>query len=450
MDFAALPPEVNSGRMYSGPGSGPLLAAAAAWDGQAAELHSAATAYQSVLANLTSGPWLGPASDSMAVVATAYIDWLTATAEQALQTATQARAAASAYAAAFAMTVPPPAVADNRTLLVALVTTNLLGQNTAAIAATEAQYAEMWAQDATAMYSYASTSASAASLAPFASPAAHAPAGGLASQAGRLSSAATAAPATAHTLLAELTSAIPTVLQRLASPLPSATMSPASVSGLSGILSALGLNTPLSFLNPINTGLTVTSLSGGYAAWGSATNANAQILETQNMIGNSENRITNQLDQLFAPPPSSRSGRAGPEPATVSASSGRAPLVGALAVPQAWAANAPQMRSVAMTLPLTAASGTDANPATSASLLAETALTNTALNGWQTGGTRGSGRLPAPSREHVDRGSTPPPIMPGGSWIGVAAELTKLAELRESGILTNEEFARQKRRLLGD
>ena len=38
MDFAFLPPEINSGRMYVGPGSGPLLAAAAAWDGIATEL----------------------------------------------------------------------------------------------------------------------------------------------------------------------------------------------------------------------------------------------------------------------------------------------------------------------------------------------------------------------------------------------------------------------------
>ena len=42
IDFGALPPEINSGRMYTGPGSGPMVAAAEAWDGLAAEMHSAA------------------------------------------------------------------------------------------------------------------------------------------------------------------------------------------------------------------------------------------------------------------------------------------------------------------------------------------------------------------------------------------------------------------------
>lgn len=53
MDFGVLPPEINSGRMYAGPGSGPMLAAAAAWDGLATELQSTAADYGSVI----SGPW---------------------------------------------------------------------------------------------------------------------------------------------------------------------------------------------------------------------------------------------------------------------------------------------------------------------------------------------------------------------------------------------------------
>ena len=98
------------------------------------------------------------------------MEWLSATAAQAEQSASQAHAAAAGYEAAFAMTVPPAEIAANRSLLAVLVATNFLGMNTPAIAATEAQYAEMWAQDAVAMYGYAGSSAAATVLTPFSSP----------------------------------------------------------------------------------------------------------------------------------------------------------------------------------------------------------------------------------------------------------------------------------------
>lgn len=170
MDFAFLPPEINSGRMYSGPGSGPLLAAAGSWDSLAGELDTMAQTYQSVLSGLTALHWQGPTAAAMLAAATPYIGWLQATAEQAGQTAVQARAAAATYELAHAMTVPPPAVAANRIQLAALVATNFFGQNTAAIAATEAQYAAYWAQDAAAMQSYSAGSAAAAQLLPFTNP----------------------------------------------------------------------------------------------------------------------------------------------------------------------------------------------------------------------------------------------------------------------------------------
>jgi PPE-repeat protein len=170
MDFAFLPPEINSGRMYSGPGSGSLLAAAGSWDSLAAELDITAETYESVLSGLTSLHWRGPTSVAMAATAAPYMGWLHITAEQTRQTAMQARAAAAAYELAYAMTVPPPAVTANRTQLVSLIATNFFGQNTVAIAATEAQYAEYWAQDAAAMSGYAASSAAAAQLTPFSSP----------------------------------------------------------------------------------------------------------------------------------------------------------------------------------------------------------------------------------------------------------------------------------------
>ncbi|WP_176704335.1 PPE family protein [Mycobacterium malmoense] len=170
MDFGLLPPEINSGLMYSGPGSGPMLAAAAGWDAVAAELESTAAGYSSELSSLTGMAWSGPSSMTMAGAAAPYVHWLSTAAVQAGQTAAQAYGAAAAYEAAFAMTVPPPVIAANRAQLMTLIATNFFGQNTPAIAATEAQYMEMWAQDAAAMYAYASAAQAASTLAPFSAP----------------------------------------------------------------------------------------------------------------------------------------------------------------------------------------------------------------------------------------------------------------------------------------
>ena len=161
MFYGAFPPEFNSGRMYTGPGAESLVAAATAWENLATELQSTASSYSSVISSLTTGPWVGPSSLAMAAAAAPYVAWMQQTAAQAAQTAAQATEAATAYETAFAAHVPPPVIAANRALLAQLVATNLFGQNTAAIAATEAQYSEMWAQDAMAMDTYFASSATA-------------------------------------------------------------------------------------------------------------------------------------------------------------------------------------------------------------------------------------------------------------------------------------------------
>ena len=190
MDYGLLPPEVNSGRMYTGPGAGSLLAAAAAWGELATEVHSTAAAYQSVISTLTSGPWLGPSSVALTAAAAPYVGWLQSSAAHSELAASQAVAAAAAHETAFAMTVPPPVIAANRALLAALLATNFLGQNTPAIAATEAEYVEMWAQDASAMYAYTSSSAAASQLTDFEEPPEVADSSGLARQAAAVSAAA--------------------------------------------------------------------------------------------------------------------------------------------------------------------------------------------------------------------------------------------------------------------
>ena len=107
MNFLVLPPEVNSALVFAGPGSGPMLAAAAAWDGIGAELSSAANAFSSVTSDLAVEAWQGPASLSMADATAPYASWLGAAAAQAEESASQAQAAAAAFEAARAAMVEP-------------------------------------------------------------------------------------------------------------------------------------------------------------------------------------------------------------------------------------------------------------------------------------------------------------------------------------------------------
>jgi PPE-repeat protein len=181
-DFAIRPPEVNSALMYAGPGARSLQFAAASWEGLATDLQSTAASYRSVISVLSGLQWQGPSSAAMMAAVMPYVEWLNTTAAQVEQTATQAAAAVVAFERAFAMTVPPPVVAANRAELAALIATNFFGQNSAAIAATEALYAEMWARDAAAMHMYEVTSAAATALTPFTSPPQTANSAGVAAQ----------------------------------------------------------------------------------------------------------------------------------------------------------------------------------------------------------------------------------------------------------------------------
>ena len=209
MDFAALPPEVNSGRMYAGAGAGSLVAAASAWRKLAAEWGSTASAYQSVIAELVDQAWQGPASASMAAAAQPYAAWMTTIAGQAAQTAGQLQAAVAAFEQAFAAMVPPQVIAANRALLASLTAHNVFGLNAAAIAANQAQYGEFWAQDAAAMLTYAANSAAATTVPAFApAPQSTNPAG-----AGNQAAVASAAAASPAAL-----SAVPNALAATASP----------------------------------------------------------------------------------------------------------------------------------------------------------------------------------------------------------------------------------------
>jgi PPE-repeat protein len=169
-DFAARPPEINSTLMYSGAGAGPLMAASSSFSALSSELSSNAASYESIISHLGS-EWTGPSSTAMAASAQTYIGWLTTTSGQLREAAAAATSSAAAYEAAHAATIPPAVVAANRAQLAVLVATNILGQNTPAIAANEALYGEFWAQDAAAMYGYsAAASAASSALTPLTDP----------------------------------------------------------------------------------------------------------------------------------------------------------------------------------------------------------------------------------------------------------------------------------------
>jgi len=207
MSHSLIPPEVNSALMYQGAGSGPLLEAATAWDGLAADLEATATQYQTAITNLTTGTWLGPSSARMASAAAPYIAWMQSAAAEAAQTGTQAKAAAGAYQTAYASMVPPPVITANRAELTTLVANNFLGQNTGAIAQNEAEYLDMWIQDALGMDTYQANSTGASAGLPAQTAAPQVASGAMANAAAAAAPAASSADASTtviETLLGDL------------------------------------------------------------------------------------------------------------------------------------------------------------------------------------------------------------------------------------------------------
>jgi PPE-repeat protein len=385
----------------------------------------------------------------MAAAAAPYMEWMTTTAAQAEQTATQAKAAAAAYEAAFAMTVPPPLIAANRSLLMTLITTNIFGQNTAAIAATETDYAEMWAQDATAMYGYAGSSAAASTLTPFTSPPPTTnPAGGTQQ-----------AAATAQAIVANgprVINAVPQALQGLASS-AAAPANPVSdlLSVISPALTALEI--------PIGTtsiGASATSVSAAFT--GVWTNFRGFSINADRDFAQGRGPYTGygpgaaRLPDWFFNGQGSVGSPSNAAPASVSAGLGQANTVGRLSVPSAWTVAAPEIRPTAYTLPITgAAAAPEIAAGSSGNLFSNMGLAGAA--GGAVGSTASLGRGDQRIRVTPRENPKPPQRPPNEAVTEIATELRELAtraqsllaKLAESGLMTAEEVTQQKRRFLG-
>jgi len=361
-----FPPEINSGLMYSGAGSGPLMAAASAWNELAAELESTAASYQAVIAQLTGATWLGPTSARMAAATAPYVDWLAATAGQAAQTSAQAQFAAAAYEGAFASTVPPAVIAANRALLAALVATNFLGQNTPAIAATEAHYMEMWFQDGLTMDSYATASQQAVVL-PQQTPAPAASDGGLSSD-------LTAAVQSVENYVTSTVNNLTTALQGLLSgngtagssvnSLTSALSSAATnlTGATSSAHSAAAAGTSAAVANTATSAVgsilpvQVTYYAAMFASMpakilislgNSMTASQALQAGQQAMLADVQTIVDGKLKGLLA----SISGQMRGFGSQISAQLAGAGRLGGLSVPNGWAQSAPQMVRAAPVLP---------------------------------------------------------------------------------------------------
>ncbi|CQD21994.1 PPE family protein [Mycobacterium lentiflavum] len=332
LNFGALPPEVNSAKMYAGPGAGSMLAAAAAWNATAAELRSAADSYDAVISSLVSEGWLGPASAKMAASVQPYVAWLQTTAAAAERAGAQANAAAAAYEAAFAATVPPQVVAANRILQSNLLASNIFGQNTSAIAATEAQYGEMWAQDASAMIGYTSASRAASEMMPLRPPQSDTAAIGAGLQADAVDNAVAAPAATSiwdwlglspnSNTSTEGLAGIMNLFSNSNQNLIGAFLNNASVSGLSNAFTTNGILNPTSF---IDSAVTINGLGA---------------------VGATTSGLQDLAAGLASAPVSATTSLPG---AAASATLGEASLVGALSTPPGWTGAGVAVSTVATT-----------------------------------------------------------------------------------------------------
>jgi PPE-repeat protein len=337
------------------------------------------------------------------------------------------------------MTVPPMVIAANRSLLMTLIATNVLGQNAAAIAATEVQYAEMWAQDATAMYGYAGSAATASTLTPFAAPPP------TTNSAGGIQQAAAAAQSVVSNGSRVLT-VIPQALQGLAAAAAPTAVDPTALIPL--------LTVPLTATAATvgTIGITSSFTSFGTTVRGLLINADRDFDNGKGpFTGNGPGGtmlpqwIINGTGGIGAPSDA--------VPDSESGGLGRANRVGRLSVPPSWTLAAPEIRPAAYTLPMTSAAAPP-EVGGAGNLFSSMGLAGAA--GGAVGSTASAGRGNERVRITARPSPTPSQQPPQEAVAAIATELQELAtraqsllsKLADSGLLTTEEVSEQKRRFL--
>jgi PPE-repeat protein len=224
-----------------------------------------------------------------------------------------------------------------------LVSNNVFGQNIAAIAKVEAQYAEMWAQDATAMYNYAGQSAAAAKVTPFAAAPQITSPTAQAAQATATASATATSAGNSQSTLSQIISSLPNQMNSLASPVSaSSSAATTTTTPLTELWFLLTGNTTL----PTNLGSVISAYSPfssvyynteglPYFSVGMA-NFGVQIAKTAGMLGG--------VGPAAAAPPLSGLGNlggmlgggGGVSGGAVKAAAASADILGRMSVPATW------------------------------------------------------------------------------------------------------------------
>ena len=211
---------------------------------------------------------------------------------------------------------------------------NIFGQYTAQIAAAEAAYADMWAQDAQAMYSYASTSSTATALTPFTEPPETTTATGQSAQAAAVSQAAgSSGSTTAQSMLSQLMASVPKQLESLAA----TGSSSAATDPTSSILSAFSNFNTLAGPANLSAAFSRTATSGGSFLTG----AYRAGIQAQDLPKIAEEEADAAGRAAGGAKAATQSWVSEAVERPVLAGMGQAAPIGGLSAPQAWASATP-------------------------------------------------------------------------------------------------------------
>lgn len=163
------PPEVITGRLMSGAGAAPMLAASG-------EFAAAAIAYEVSIDRLVaqmatlSASWQGAGALAMQRAIMRYIIWLRLLQAQIVMAASRTGSQAAAFTEAYTTMAQMVAIVENRVTTAVLHATNFLGMNTIPIGVREGQYLEMWAQDVAVQTNYLAQTVANTTFEPFMPP----------------------------------------------------------------------------------------------------------------------------------------------------------------------------------------------------------------------------------------------------------------------------------------